>query len=213
MSTLVGFFTDFQQTAWLNQFFSKMAYTPPATLYLGLFTTKPSRTIIKEVPITQTLAGFADFVVDSAINTRISSPSHAFADADQSVIITGGAGWTKATYAIGSRIGAAADLGTSPAMVGAIGGTGSIVRGTGYARVPLPSGIFDLATGGCTQNNAPIALPAPTGDWGTIKALGIFDASTNGNMLAMIATTAPTVISAGDAARTLAAGALVISRT
>jgi len=213
MGALIGFFTDYQQNLWLDQFLSKVAYTPPATLYLGLLTTRVTRLGITEVPSTQTLNGFTDFTVDGTEKTRITSASHPFDAADRSVVVTGGAGWTPATYTIGSLTGGAANLSAAPAAAGAAGGTGNIIRSTGYARVALPPGTFDAAVLGRTQNRVPIVLPAPTGAWGTIQALGIFDAPTGGNLLAHISTTAPAVISAGDAPRTLAAGALTISRT
>jgi hypothetical protein len=213
MGALIGFFTDYQQSKWLDQLLSNVTYLPPTTLYLGLHTSKPSRLAVNEVVSTQTLTGFTDFIADATDNTKISSSSHPFAAADQKVVITGGTGWAKATYAINSLIGTTASLATSPAGVGTTGGKGNIIRSTGYARVALPAGFFDAAVNGRTQNNAAITLPAPTGDWGEVKAFGLYDAPTGGNLLAMIATATSTVISAGDAARTLAAGALIVSRT
>ena len=38
-------------------------------------------------------------------------------------------------------------------------------------------------TSGTTSNNSAIAFPAATADWGTVVAVGIFDASTGGNLL------------------------------
>jgi hypothetical protein len=180
---------------------------------LGLLTTIASRTTFTEVAATQTLAGFTDLAVDGAVNTRITSASHSFGSADLSVVVTGGTGWTPGTYTIGSLSSNAANLSTSPAAVGSTGGKGSIVRSTGYSRVALPNGTFGAASAGRTQNNVPIALPAPTGDWGTILSICIFDALTAGNLLAAISTTASLTISAGDAAKTIAAGGLIISRS
>jgi hypothetical protein len=213
MGALIGFFTDYQQSKWLDQLLSNVTYVPPTTLYLGLLTSRPSRLNASEVVTTQTLTGFTDFIADATDNTRISSPSHPFTAADQKVVITGGTGWAKTTYTINSLIGTTASLATSPATAGTTGGKGNIIRSTGYARVALPSGLFDATVNGRTQNNAAITLPAPTGDWGEVKAFGIYDALTGGNMLAMIATANSTVISAGDASRTIAAGALIVSRT
>jgi hypothetical protein len=213
MGALIGFFTDYQQNKWIDQLLSNVTYVPPTTLYLGLLTTRPSRLRITEVAATQTLAGFTDFAVDGTVNTSITSPSHPFTDADQQVVVTGGAGWSTATYTIASRTGDIANLNASPAAIGATGGKGSIIRNTGYARVAIPTGTFDIAVNGRTQNKAAIVFPAPTGDWGEIKSIGIYDALTGGNLLAMIATAASTVISAGDAPRTLAAGAFIVSRT
>jgi hypothetical protein len=213
MGALIGFFTDLQQNNWLNQLLSGVPYTPPAKLYLGLLTSIPSRLGQTEVAATQNLKGFTDLTVDGAVNTRISSASHPFVAADQSVTITGGAGWTAGTYTIGSITGTAANLNKTPAAAATAGGVGIIVRSTGYARTALPAGIFDLSLAGQTQNNAPIRLPSPTGDWGIIRGIGLYDALTGGNLLAVISTVTPLTVSAGDAARTIAAGALPVSRS
>ncbi len=213
MGALVGFFSDYQHNKWLDQLLSNVAYTPPTTLYLGLATTFASRLASTEVVTTQTLKSFTDFTIDGTVNTRLSTSSHQFTSPDQSVVVTGGTGWTPGTYTINSLTSSAANLSSSPAATGVSGGTGNIVRSTGYARVALTSGIFDLATVGRTQTNRLITLPAPTGDWGTIKSIVIYDALTGGNLLAAIATTTPFAVSAGDSVRTIAAGGLLVSRT
>lgn len=213
MAAVIGFFTDYQHNKWLDQLLSGVSYTPPATLYLGLLTTSASRLTSKEVVATETLTGFTDFSVDASVNTRITSSSHPFVSADQSVVITGGAGWTTGTYTIGSLTGPAANLAQSPAAVATAAGLGRIVRSTGYARVPLAPGVFNAAVGGQTKTNAAIMIPAPTGTWGTVKAIGIYDALTLGNLLAAISLTAPFTASAGDVAKQIVAGGLMVSRT
>lgn len=213
MAALIGKFSDYQQSKWLDQLCTRAAYTPPATLYLALLTSAPLHPSAVEVPTTQTLRGFTDFAVDAAVNTRITSASHPFAAADQSVVVSGGAGWTPGTYAIGSLTGSAANLNASPAAAGATGGTGNVVRSTGYARTALPSNFFAASVNGTTVNANPVTLPAPTGDWGTILCVALYDASTGGNLLLTASVSVARPVIAGDQALTIAAGALAISRT
>jgi len=59
-------------------------------------------------------------------------------------------------------------------------GGGTEVSGGGYAR---QSFTLTAATAGSTSNSADIVFPTATADWGTIVAVGIFDAATAGNLL------------------------------
>lgn len=214
MGALIGFFTDYQHNKWLNQLLSGTPYTPPTSLYVGLSKNIALKAnAFTEPPLTQTIIGFTDFAIDGSDNTKISSVSHPFVAADKSIVITGGNGWTSGTYTIGSISGSQAVLNSSPGAVGVTSGLGNIIRNTGYVRTLIPSGAFNLSVVGTTQNNVDIVLPAPTGDWGTLKAMGIFDSLTGGNLLAVIALTVPIIISAGDPARTIVAGALAVSKS
>lgn len=75
-------------------------------------------------------------------------------------------------------------------------GGGTEVSGGSYARVAMActlanfsgtqsagSSTSSTGTGGATSNNAAITFPAPSADWGTIVAFGLFDALTGGNLL------------------------------
>jgi hypothetical protein len=76
-------------------------------------------------------------------------------------------------------------------------GGGTEVSGSSYARVTLdPSTTNWSSTGGATtttnpsagtsgtsSNNVAISFPTPSGSWGTITHVGIFDAITSGNLL------------------------------
>ena len=75
-------------------------------------------------------------------------------------------------------------------------GGGTEVTGGSYARAAINATwqIFSGTRGlelqqrlaaalGITSNNVAITFPAPTANWGTVVALGIFDASSGGNML------------------------------
>lgn len=78
------------------------------------------------------------------------------------------------------------------------------VAGGSYARVDLPP--LDAnwsavgATDGATDNLAAIVFPAPTANWGTITDVGIYDATTAGNLLASGTLTVSKTIMSGDPA-------------
>lgn len=67
--------------------------------------------------------------------------------------------------------------------------TGTEVTGGSYARVAVTSSSgWSSITGGSTtpsqiSNAGVITFPTPTVSWGTVVAIGIFDASTAGNLL------------------------------
>ncbi len=77
---------------------------------------------------------------------------------------------------------------TNPSTDATVSFTGTEVTGGSYARVAVTSasGWTALATIGTsseTHNNAIITFPTPTVSWGTVIGVGIFDASTAGNLL------------------------------
>lgn len=61
-------------------------------------------------------------------------------------------------------------------------GGGTEVSGAGYVRQAVT---FDAATspGGTTSNSGDVSFTAVGGDYGTVTHMGIFDASTGGNLL------------------------------
>ena len=61
-------------------------------------------------------------------------------------------------------------------------GGGTEVSGAGYARQSVA---FDAAAtpGGTTSNSADVSFTATGGNYGTVTHLGIFDASSSGNLL------------------------------
>jgi hypothetical protein len=61
-------------------------------------------------------------------------------------------------------------------------------------------------TSGTISNNIAITFPLPTATWGTVVAVGIYDASTAGNLIAWGAVSPSKTISNGDAAPQFAAG-------
>lgn len=100
-------------------------------------------------------------------------------------------------------------------------GGGTEVSGGSYARVSVSSSLANWAgtqsagsttastgTGGTTSNNGAITFAAPTANWGTITGMGVFDASTSGNLLFYSALTTNKTVNNGDAAPSFAAATL-----
>jgi hypothetical protein len=101
-------------------------------------------------------------------------------------------------------------------------GGGTEVSGGSYARVNLAPSTANWAstggagtttnpsagTSGTTSNNSAITFAAPTANWGVITHVGVFDASTSGNLLFWTALTTSKTVNNGDAAPSFAAGAL-----
>src|SRR2546430_13799581 len=114
-------------------------------------------------------------------------------------------------------------LGTAPTTVyvafftvaPADDGTGGTeVSGNAYARQPITtsSGWTGPSTGTTPHtlsNAAVITFPTPTGSWGTIAAVGIYDASTAGNLLYWVGGLSQAI--ASGVVASFAIGALVIS--
>ena len=75
--------------------------------------------------------------------------------------------------------------------------SGAEVSGGGYVR---QSGSFTVS-GNTATTDAAIEYPTATADYGTVTHVGIWDASTSGNMLAYAALTASKTISSGDVFR------------
>ena len=69
-------------------------------------------------------------------------------------------------------------------------GGGTEVTGSGYARQLTA---FDASSGGAITNTAAESFTASGGSFGTVTAIGIFDALTGGNLLAWDGITSATV--------------------
>lgn len=76
------------------------------------------------------------------------------------------------------------------------GGTEVSTSGTAYARQAVD---FTIASGGAASNNATVTFPTATGSgFGTVVALGLFDASSAGNFIAWADLAANKTVAAGD---------------
>lgn len=98
---------------------------------------------------------------------------------------------------------------------------GTEVSGGSYARVAVTGSLANWAgtqgagttvassgTSGTTSNNAAITFPAPTDDWGVVSHVGIYDASTSGNLLIHGGLTLSKTVNNGDSAPTFQAASL-----
>lgn len=76
-------------------------------------------------------------------------------------------------------------------------GGGTEVSGNAYARTAI---VFSAPTPpGVTSNNADVTFPtASGGNWGTVVAVGVFDAATSGNLLLWGALTVSKTVNDGD---------------
>lgn len=94
-------------------------------------------------------------------------------------------------------------------------GGGTEVSGGSYARVQRNPADANWtapdATGGVTRNAAAITFPAPTANWGTVVAFGLFDASSGGNLLIWGPISPSRTINNGDAAPEFAIDALQVT--
>jgi len=76
-------------------------------------------------------------------------------------------------------------------------GSGTEVSGGGYVR---QAGSFSVS-GNTATTSAAIEYPTATASYGTVSHVGIYDASTAGNLLAYAALTTSKTISSGDVFR------------
>ena len=79
-------------------------------------------------------------------------------------------------------------------------GTGTEVSGNGYARVAITDKFGTASgTGGSLSSNADITgFTASGGNWGTVSHIGIYDASTSGNLLFHTALDSSATVNDGD---------------
>ena len=83
-------------------------------------------------------------------------------------------------------------------------GSGAEVSGFGYARQAMA---FGASSGGTASNSSAVEFPAASGgNWGTITHIGIYDASTSGNLLFHAALTASKTINDADIFKVAASG-------
>ncbi len=77
-------------------------------------------------------------------------------------------------------------------------GTGTEVSGTGYARVASSFGVASGTGGSVTTDADTTWAAAGSGGWGTVGWIGLWDASSGGNMLYHTALDASKTIDEGD---------------
>ena len=79
-------------------------------------------------------------------------------------------------------------------------GSGAEVSGNGYARVAITDKFGTASgTGGSVSSNADITgFTASGGNWGSVTHIGIYDASTSGNLLFHTALDSSAAVNDGD---------------
>lgn len=132
---MAGTFTDYLEEKLLKHAFTNTSYTPPSTIYIGLFTAAPSDT-----------------------------------------------------------------------------GGGTEVSGNAYARVSASLSVSGTSPTTATNGSAIEFAAASGGNWGTITYVGVFDASTSGNLMAYADLTTSRVVNDGDIFR-IPASSLTITLT
>ena len=75
--------------------------------------------------------------------------------------------------------------------------TGTEVSGGSYARTAVTFSV----TGNLATNSAGVEFPAATASWGTVSHIGVYDASTGGNLIIHSALTTAKAITDGDVFR------------
>jgi|TARA_R100001509_G_scaffold37146_1_gene20002 hypothetical protein len=78
-------------------------------------------------------------------------------------------------------------------------GGGTEVSGGAYARQSMAFSVS--GTGTLATNSAAVEYPTATADYGTVVAVGIFDAASSGNLLAYANLTVSKTVSSGDVFR------------
>ena len=87
-------------------------------------------------------------------------------------------------------------LGLFTSAPGETGG-GTELSGSAYVR----KAIAFTTSGDTTSNNAAVEFPTATGSWGTVTHIGVFDASTSGNLMVYATLTASKTVASGDVFR------------
>jgi hypothetical protein len=103
-------------------------------------------------------------------------------------------------------------------------GGGTEVTGGAYARVLVASSLANWAgtqaaastvastgSSGQTSNNGTITFPTPSANWGSVVAMGVFDALTGGNLLFYATLNAAKTVNNGDPAPFFPAATLTLT--
>ena len=79
------------------------------------------------------------------------------------------------------------------------GEAGSVteISGNAYARQTVAF----TTSGNTTSNNAAVEFPTATGSWGTVTHVGVYDASSSGNLMAYATLSSSKAIATGDVFR------------
>lgn len=85
--------------------------------------------------------------------------------------------------------------------------------GSGYARVETSPSDWSEAVAGVLENLTDITFPQPTGNWGLISHIVLFDAVAGGNLLGSAPVVSPRTIDGTSTAPNFVAGTLKVYQT
>jgi hypothetical protein len=79
-------------------------------------------------------------------------------------------------------------------------GGGTEVSGNNYSRVAVTNNAtnFPAAASGAKANGTAITFDTPSGSWGTVTHMGVYDASSSGNLLAWAPLSASQAVASGN---------------
>ena len=80
-------------------------------------------------------------------------------------------------------------------------GGGTECSGGSYARKSMPAMTVSGTSPTTATNGAAVEFVTATGAWGTVTHVGIYDASSSGNLLCWAALTTPKAVTSGDVFR------------
>ncbi len=91
--------------------------------------------------------------------------------------------------------------------------SGVEVSGGNYARVLTDNSDWGIASGGELVNDVPVTFPAPTGNWGVVSKVKLFDAASGGNELGVDDVVEPQNVIAGGTTVEFTAGNIIFRIT
>lgn len=86
-------------------------------------------------------------------------------------------------------------------------GSGTELSGSAYARTAVT---FGAPSNGVTTNSADVTFPTATASWGVVTHIGLYDASTSGNLLFHTPLDSSKTIDSGDIFK-IASGSLSVT--
>jgi len=85
--------------------------------------------------------------------------------------------------------------------------------GNGYERIETSPSDWSVSTVGITENLTDITFPQPTGDWGIISYVVLFNADSGGNLLGSAPVVSPRTIDETSTPPNFVAGTLRVHQT
>lgn len=175
--------TDYLRNHQVDDLWRGVAYTKPTSLYIGLFKAtagqSPRSTAVTsgQTTVPASVNGHM-YRCTTAGTTGSGEP--AWPTIPGGTVTDGTAVWTEMSPDFRANNGNLTEVsGSSYARVAVVSNTTNWASTGGATTTTNPS----AGTSGVTSNNVAINFPTPSGAWGLCVFVGIFDASTAGNLL------------------------------